>query len=218
MVKILFINPNSSVIVTEGIAAAVAPLTPLRGVQFEAVGIADAPATISSETDIAQAALAIGAIAETRRDADVLITACFSDPGLELLRAQSSRPALGLRECGVMMALARADLFGMISLSDNSARRHRAAMRKMGVNARLAGIEPLPGVSAEASGNDDSTYDELVRCGTRLKQLGAGAIVLGCAGMAPIRARLEDELGIAVIDPVVAAGAVALTTQGVTFR
>jgi Asp/Glu/hydantoin racemase len=40
--------------------------------------------------------------------------------------------------------------------------------------------------------------------------MGAGAIVLGCAGMAPIRARLEAETGLAVTDPVVAAGAMAL--------
>lgn len=39
---------------------------------------------------------------------------------------------------------------------------------------------------------------------------GAGAIVLGCAGMAPIRARLERETGLAVVDPVLAAASIAL--------
>ena len=38
---------------------------------------------------------------------------------------------------------------------------------------------------------------------------GAGAVVLGCAGMAPMRAALEADLGVPVIDPAQAAVAMA---------
>ena len=40
--------------------------------------------------------------------------------------------------------------------------------------------------------------------------MGAGAVVLGCAGMSGHRRRLEEELGIRVIDPTQAAVAMAL--------
>ena len=49
-----------------------------------------------------------------------------------------------------------------------------------------------------------------LKIGFRLKEMGAGAMVLGCAGFSPRRAALEKELGIAVIDPVQAAVAMAL--------
>ncbi|WYK06675.1 hypothetical protein DWF04_017720 [Cereibacter sphaeroides f. sp. denitrificans] len=40
--------------------------------------------------------------------------------------------------------------------------------------------------------------------------MGAGALVPGCAGFAPRRAQLERDLGIAVVDPVLAAAGMAM--------
>jgi Asp/Glu/hydantoin racemase len=65
-------------------------------------------------------------------------------------------------------------------------------------------------VSAAASGRDEAVYALVRDKSEELGQMGAGAIVLGCAGMAPIRARLEQDTGLAVIDPVMAAASIAL--------
>ncbi|WP_339115602.1 aspartate/glutamate racemase family protein [Thioclava sp. GXIMD2076] len=208
MGKILIINPNSAQAVTEGIARAVAPLGP----HFEAVGIAHGPATIASDEDVARGGLDVLEMARSRPDARAYITACFSDPGLDLLRAEGTKPAIGCQEAAILTALARADRFGIIALSERSIPRHLRKIRQMGVEARLAGELALPGVSAEASGRDEAVYGLVCARARELGAAGAGAIVLGCAGMAPIRARLERDTGLAIIDPVLAAAAIALGT------
>ena len=53
----------------------------------------------------------------------------------------------------------------------------------------------------------------MIEIGRALQQEdGAGAIVMGCAGMARLRRGLEDALQIPVIDPTQAAAAMALGT------
>ena len=203
---ILIINPNSSELVTQGIRTAVAALGP----HFEAVDIPHSPATIASDEDVARAGLEVLAVARGWPDASAYITACFSDPGLDLLRAEGGKIAIGCQEAGILTALARADSFGIIALSERSIPRHLRKIRQMGVASRLAGELALPGVSAVASGHDEAVYAMIHDKAKELGAAGAGAIVLGCAGMAPIRARLERETGLAVIDPVMAAASIAL--------
>ncbi|MCT4577083.1 aspartate/glutamate racemase family protein [Donghicola sp.] len=203
---ILIINPNSSGEVTDGIRHAVAVLGP----HFEVIDIQQSPATIASDEDVARAGLEVLATSRARPDASAYITACFSDPGLDLLRAEGVKTAIGCQEAGILTALARADRFGIIALSERSIPRHMRKMRQMGVAERLAGELALPGVSAAASGRDEAVYALVRDKAEKLGQMGAGAIVLGCAGMAPIRARLEQDTGLAVIDPVMAAASIAL--------
>lgn len=206
MGKVLVVNPNSSAVVTQGIAAALAPL----GDCFEVIDLPESPATIASDEDVARAGLGFLELAREREDAAVFVTACFSDPGLELARVAVTQPVIGVQEAGILTALARADRFGIIALSPKSIPRHLRKMRMMGVEGRLAAELALDGVSAAASGTDPLVYEQVRGLAVQLGDMGAGAIVLGCAGMAPIRARLEVETGLAVIDPVVAAGAMAL--------
>lgn len=210
MGPILVINPNSSCGVTEGIRAALAPYAIPGGPAFDCVDLAGAPATIATNEDVARAGLGVLELARARPDAAAVITACFSDPGLELLRAEGRRPAFGIQEAGILTALARADRFGIIALSPKSIPRHAVKMRAMGVLGRLAGEIGLSGVSALDAGTSEAVYAETLAAGRELVKMGAGAVVLGCAGFAPRRRQLEAELGVAVIDPVQAAAVMAL--------
>jgi Asp/Glu/hydantoin racemase len=66
-------------------------------------------------------------------------------------------------------------------------------------------------VAETASG--EGTLDRLIAVGRELRdEDGAGAIVMGCAGMARHRRALEEALGVPVIDPTQAAIAMALGT------
>ena len=64
-------------------------------------------------------------------------------------------------------------------------------------------------VSVAESGHGEESYGLLLRAAEKLKTLGAGASGLGCAGMSGHRRRLEDETGVAIIDPTQAAVAMA---------
>jgi Asp/Glu/hydantoin racemase len=207
---ILVINPNSSQAVTDGIAEALEPYRLVRGPVFECIRIPEAPQTIRTAEDVARAALRVAEIARSRADASAFVIACFSDPGLELTRTIVPQPVLGIQESGILTALARADLFGIVALGPASVARHRLRIRQMGVEGRMAGELALNNASAEDAGHSDTVFADTLALGEALRDRGAGAIVLGCAGFAPRRAELEARLGIAVIDPVQAAAVMAL--------
>ena len=67
------------------------------------------------------------------------VMACASDPGIEAARAVTRRPVLGVFRSAVAAAVARAERFGVIAIVEASKARHRAALRAMGLEARLAG-------------------------------------------------------------------------------
>lgn len=207
---VLLINPNSSEAVTAAIAEAVAPLAVPDGPDFETLRITHGPETIATQAHATQAALDVADIVSVRPNASAFVVACFSDPGVDLCRSLVEQPVLGIQEAGILTAMARADLFGIVALGPASVARHRLRIRQMGVEARLAGELALDNASAEDVGRSDAVFRQTVQLGHELKARGAGALVLGCAGFSPRRKQLEKELGIPVVDPVVAAAAMAL--------
>jgi allantoin racemase len=75
---------------------------------------------------------------------------------------------------------------------------------------RLAGERPLD-MSVAETASGEGTLAKMIEVGRALKeQDGAGAVIMGCAGMARLRRPLEDALGIPVIDPTQAAVTMAL--------
>jgi Asp/Glu/hydantoin racemase len=108
--------------------------------------------------------------------------------------------------------MTRAETFGVIAIAQRSIRRHIRYLRQMGLMDRLAGERPL-NMSVAETASGDGTLARMIEVGRALKEEdGAGAIVMGCAGMARLRRGLEDALGIPVIDPTQAATAIALGT------
>ena len=97
----------------------------------------------------------------------------------------------------------------MGALGPKSSARHLRYIRQMGVEARLAGERPL-GLSV-AESEHASSFPRILEVAKALRdQDGADVLILGCAGMAGHRPRLEAELKIPVIDPTQAATAQAL--------
>ncbi|TNC09100.1 Asp/Glu racemase [Methylobacterium terricola] len=206
--RILVINPNSNETVTRGLDGALALLA-RAGIAIDCMTLAEGPFGIQSQADVEQVALPLRDLVR-REAADAYVIACYSDPGLHVCREATDRPVLGIAECGVLTALARADRFGVIAVASRSIPRHLRALRQMGVAERLAGERALEMTVAEtASGTD--TLARMIAVGRDLRDRdGAGALVMGCAGMAIHRRGLEQELGIPVIDPTQAAVAMAI--------
>ncbi|AJE47577.1 aspartate/glutamate racemase family protein [Celeribacter indicus] len=205
MTRILVVNPNSS----ERVTAAIREALSVFGPYFDVIGTADGPDTVRSAADVARAGLAFAHGVAAHPEADAYVSACFSDPGVEIARPLTGKPVIGLQEAAVMTALARADRFGILALSEAAIPRHRLRLRAMGVLSRLAGEVALPGLSAAESG-EGRVLDLAEAKAGALRQAGAEILVLGCAGMSPIGAALERRTGMPVVDPVLAAGALAL--------
>ncbi|BCB21457.1 aspartate/glutamate racemase family protein [Bosea sp. ANAM02] len=210
--RILVINPNSNEMVTEGLRQALVPLAFAEGPEILCESLREGPLGIETQEHVESVTLPLRRRVEAANDIDAFVIACYSDPGLHVAREGTASPVFGIAECGVLTALTRADRFGVIAIKSRSIPRHIRYLRQMGLMDRLAGERPLE-MSVAESASGEGTLARMITIGTELKNLdGAGAIVMGCAGMARHRRPLEDALGIPVIDPTQAAVAMAIGT------
>nr|WP_047579537.1 aspartate/glutamate racemase family protein [Methylobacterium sp. ZNC0032] len=210
--RILVINPNSNEMVTEGLRQALVPLAFAEGPEILCESLREGPLGIETQEHVESVTLPLRRRVEAANDIDAFVIACYSDPGLHVAREGTASPVFGIAECGVLTALTRADRFGVIAIKSRSIPRHIRYLRQMGLMDRLAGERPLE-MSVAESASGEGTLARMITIGTELKDLdGAGAIVMGCAGMARHRRPLEDALGIPVIDPTQAAVAMAIGT------
>ncbi|KRE06711.1 Asp/Glu racemase [Bosea sp. Root381] len=210
--RILVINPNSNETVTEGLRQAVLPLSTADGPEIICETLREGPIGIETQEHAESVTIPLRRRIEAINDADAFIIACYSDPGIHIAREGTNRPVFGIAECGVLTALTRAERFGVIAIRTRSIPRHIRYLRQMALMDRLAGERALE-MSVAESATGEKTLERMIAIGTELKELdGAGAIVMGCAGMARHRKPLEEALGIPVIDPTQAAVAMAIGT------
>ena len=208
--RIMVINPNSNRAVTAGLAEALKPLMFADGPEIVCETLAEGPFGIESQADADSVTTPLRRFVENDNGSAAFVIACYSDPGLHVCREATGRPVLGIAECGVLTALTRAETFGVIAIAQRSIRRHLRYLRQMGLMDRLAAERPLDMSVAETASGED-TLARMILIGRALKdEDGAGAIVMGCAGIARHRKALEDALGIPVIDPTQAAVTMAL--------
>lgn len=200
MSRILVINPNSSVAVTEAIDAALTPLRISGGPQIVVDRLAEGPAGIATQRDADSVVMPlVNWVAQD--DADAFVIACFSDPGLHAVReAAGGRPVMGIAEWGILRALTLGERFGIVALSPSSVRRQQRAVRQMGVDGRYAGSWPVGASAADTAGA--GIRDRLTEAGRALvRERGADVVVLGCAGMAMHRRAIEETIGCPVVEP-----------------
>jgi Asp/Glu/hydantoin racemase len=207
---ILVVNPNSNEAVTRGIAEALKPLDFPEGPEIRCRTLTEGPFGIETQAHVESVAMPLRRMVEGDNEASAFVIACYSDPALHVCREGTEKPVFGIAECGVLTALARADRFGVIAIAGRSIPRHMRYLRQMGLTDRLAGERPLEMSVAETAAGEH-TLGRMIAVGRDLRDDdGAGAIVMGCAGMARHRQALEEALGIPVIDPTQAAVAMAL--------
>ncbi len=209
--RILVINPNSNPAVTAAVDGALAPLRFPGGPAVDVIGLEAGPFGIETDRDVAAVAPLVAGRVAADGESAAFVIACFSDPGLHASReAARGRPVLGIGASAVAAALARADRFGVVALSPGSVARHLRAHREAGVAGRLAGERALGASVADSAGA--GIRERLLAVGRALvEEDWAGAVILGCAGMAAHRRPLEEALAVPVIEPATAAVALALS-------
>jgi Asp/Glu/hydantoin racemase len=210
MDRILVINPNSSETVTKGIDAAMEPLRMAGGPAIECVTLKEGPPGIETQAHVESVVAPIGATVKSRdNDCSAFVIACYSDPGLHAAREITTKPVLGIAECGILTALTLGPRFGVIAILQKSIPRHLRYMGGMGVMDRFAGELPVDLPVLELA-DEKKTFGRMVSVGRELRERGADVIVMGCAGMARYRKGLQQEVGVPVVEPTQAAVAMAL--------
>jgi len=208
---IIVINPNSTEAVTRAIDIALAPLRMEGGPEIVCQTLAEGPPGVESQSD-ADSVIAplCRSVAAQDHSAAAFVIACFSDPGLHAAREATAKPVLGIAECGILTALTLGQRFGVISILAKSIPRHLRYYGAMGVAQRLAGDLPI-GLKVTELARADTTLARMTETGAALRDRhGADVLILGCAGMARYRDRLEAALGVPVVEPTQAAVTMAI--------
>ena len=148
---------------------------------------------------------ALRAIAPDRAgdQADAVLVACFDDTGVDALRCLLDAPVIGIGEAAYHAASMIAAKFSVVTTLSRSVPGLEANLVRYGLAQKCSGVRAtdIPVLELE-NGNPDTTDTIRAEIRKAIAEDGAEAIVLGCAGMADLMARLSDEFGLPVIDGV----------------
>jgi allantoin racemase len=205
-IKIVVINPNTTASMTATIgecARAVAG----PGVVIDAVSPADGPLSIESHYEDAMSVPGVLAqiAAGERVGADAYVIACFGDPGLLASREVATGPVIGIAEAAMRSAAYLGRGFSVVTTLARTVGHTRDLAEAYGLGRHCLGVHAtgIPVVELETDPQAYATVLSAARAA--LVSDGSDVIVLGCAGMADLCARLQHDLGVPVIDGVAAA-------------
>lgn len=217
---ILLINPNSTASMTDQIRES-ARRSAFPGTVIEAVNPAGTPASIEGHADeaVSVPALLDAIRAGEARGALGFVIACFDDPGLAAAREVASGPVVGLCQAATHVATIIAARFSVVTTLPRSVPIIEDLLRQYGAAHKCRSVRSvdMPVLALEAE--PVLAEERLMREIEAARDLdGAEAIVLGCAGMSDLCARLQARSGMPVIDGVSAAVKLAEGLVGGGYR
>ncbi len=206
--NILFVNPNTTQEFTARIAET-ARRYALPSTQVTAVNPAYGPRSIESVYDELLSAPGTLEIVLSQLDqCDACVIACYSDhPTVYAVREITDKPVLGIAEASMWVACLLGHKFSVVTTNEEWEPLLWDAVRHYGVAERCASIRStgMPVLALE-SASPEETYQAILSTARHaLEQDRAEVICLGCAGMAGLDKKLEQELGVPVVDGVVSA-------------
>lgn len=204
--RLLLINPNSTEAMTDGAAAVARRMLP--GSEVLAWTNRDGPPAIQGPEDGDAAVPGVLALLPKAREAEVdaIVLACFDDTGLREVQAAAHCPVLGIGQAAFHVAALGGRRFSVVTTLAVSVPVIEANVAVYGFGAACARVRPsgLAVLEVDAAGPAVlARLREEIACAVR--EDGADAVVLGCAGMAPLRPVLEASGAVPLVDGIEAA-------------
>jgi allantoin racemase len=200
--RILVVNPNTTASMTEKIGAA-ARRVASPGTDILALNPVKGPVTIEGFYDEAMSLHGLLEVIRQRSDFDAVVIACFDDTGLDAARCLTEKPVIGIGEAAYHMASMIANKFSVVTTLARSVPALEHNLHRYGLAARCARVRSseVAVLELEHPGSDACARIS-AEIGRALAEDRAEAIVLGCAGMTDLAARLENTHGVPVLDGV----------------
>ena len=205
--KLLLVNPNTTSSMTDK-AGEAARMVAASGTEIIAVNPEYGPISIEGYYD---EVFSIPGLLEEVRKGEAsgcqgTVIACFDDTGLDAARCIASGPVVGICEAAMHIASLLANSFSIVTTLKRSIPALEELTVKYGMSRKCHRIRAteVPVLELE---NPDSEATKLIRVEIQkaLDDDRSEAIVLGCAGMVDLAAKLSEEFGVPVIDGVSAA-------------
>jgi allantoin racemase len=205
--RIMIVNPTT----TQAFAAknlAAGRRVAAAGSEILSSTVRSGPQSIESHYD---EALSVVGILETVRQGeaegiDGYVVACFGDPGVFAAREVAKGPVIGIAEAAFHVASIISTRFSVVTTLARTKIICEHLLQIHGFEhqcrrVRASGLEVL---ALEETGPAACT-DIVEECRRAVQEDEAGAIVLGCAGMADLADHIQQVIGVPVVEGVAAA-------------
>lgn len=206
--KIQVINPNTNLRMTAGIGRAASAVA-RPGTEIISCCPQDGPESIEGHFD--EAIATVGVLEEIRKGVaagyDAHIIACFGDPGLLAARELARGPVIGIAEAAFHVASLICTRFVVVTTLARTRIIAEHLLRNYGMTEHCTSVRcvDIAVLELETLG-EDVLVERIAEQALRAREEeGAGAIVLGCGGMADLPARVSHRTGLPVVDGVAAA-------------
>jgi allantoin racemase len=204
--KILFANPNTTVAVTDRIAA-VARAAASPGTEIVAVtGHTGVPYIATRAEAVIGAQVAMELLAEHSGGCDAAVVAAFADPGVGGARELLSIPVIGMAEAAMLTACMLGRRFSIVTFATAMGPWYRECVDYNGLSRRLASIRCVSGVFRDITSVQEDMGDALAEaCRQSVEQDEADVVILGGAPLAGLASAMADRVPVPLVDGVAAA-------------
>ena len=204
--KILFANPNTTVAVTDRIAA-VARAAVSPGTEIVAVTARSGVPYIATRAEaVIGARQALELLAEHAEGCDVAVVAAFADPGVGGARELLSIPVIGMAEAAMLTACMLGRRFSIVTFATAMEPWYRECVDYNGLAGRLASIRCVAGTFRDINTVQEEMGDALIEaCRLAVEQDGADVVILGGAPLAGLAGKMADRVQVPLVDGVAAA-------------
>jgi len=199
--RILIINPNTSASMTEEIRRS-AEAVKLPDTELTYTNPSEGPESI--ETYLDEALSAIGAlriIASKREEFDAFVIACGDDPGLNGAREITDKPVVPIGQAPMLIAPLLGRRFSILGTWSGDQARSEDKVARYGLSAFLASVVPSGETVLSSHRNHEALLARFEAMGRKaVDEDGAEVLILTCAGLAGLHNRLQERLGVPVLE------------------
>lgn len=203
--RILLVNPNTSVATTETMVAMAQ--RELRGASVHGLTVSRGPAMLIDEESLEAAAIETVRVVATQTASapvDGVIVGAFGDPGLKELTARLAVPVVGIGSSAMREAVA-CGRFGIATTTPGLRRSIEGQVHALGLGEWLTGVEITEGDPLALAGDPGRQTAALAEAVTACVAAGAHAVVIGGGPLAESADDLSVLVEVPVINPVRAA-------------
>lgn len=204
--RLLLINPNTSVHITERLAASARAALD-RHDTLTAVTAEGSPAVVRSAPDLQQANINAQQLAHqhaSRHDA-ILLAISLDGAAVPLREQFPALPVVGMTEAALLTACLRAERIGLLTLGASVLPLYKDRVAQIGVSSRVvayAAPEAPSAFGADAIGIVPELLDVLTSASDGLRSAGVQVIVLAGAVLCGYAEALEKRCALPVLDGV----------------
>lgn len=204
--RILLINPNTSVRMTERMVASASRSLAPDAELVALTATQGMPYIASRAESVIAGATTLEMIAEHHHGVDAVVIGAFGDPGLIAARELFDLPITAMAEAAMLTACMLAPRFGIVTFSQALTSWYEDAVALTGLQHRCAGIR-VPDIGFRSIDDVQNELEaELIElCCRAVVADRADAVILAGAPLTGLAAKVADRVPVPLIDPLDAA-------------